>query len=94
MEAAITAGINTYHELNPSIVEELDEEPSPMEFMRYVAKNRPFVVRSSATDWPALIKWNADYLRVAMEGERVNVATTPSGYVSLYAACRITTNGY
>ncbi|KAK7910853.1 hypothetical protein PG985_013334 [Apiospora marii] len=37
--------ITTYNELNSSVVEELAEEPSPLEFMRYVARNTPFVVR-------------------------------------------------
>lgn len=39
--------LETYNDLNPASVDELYEEPSPLEFMRYVAKNRPFVVRRS-----------------------------------------------
>lgn len=79
MEAAITSAISTYHELNPSVIEELDEEPSPLEFMRFVARNRPFIVRKAANDWPAVRKWDAEYLEDAMEGESVNVAVTPYG---------------
>jgi jumonji domain-containing protein 7 len=79
MEAAITSAINTYHELNPSVIEELKDEPSPLEFMRYVAKNRPFVIRSVAAKWPAFKKWDAKYLREAMREEHVNVAITPFG---------------
>ena len=41
--------LETYNDLNPANVEELYEEPSPLEFMRYVAKNRPFVVRRSGS---------------------------------------------
>ena len=79
MEAAIASAITTYHELNPSIIDERDEEPSPLEFMRYVARNRPFVVRKAAKEWPAVLKWNEEYLRHAMTGECVNVAITPCG---------------
>lgn len=63
MDTAIANAINAYHELNASIVEELEEEPSPLEFMRYVARNRPFVVRRAASQWDAVVRWNAEYLR-------------------------------
>jgi hypothetical protein len=79
MEAAIISAINTYHELNPPVVDELHEEPSPLEFMRYVARNRPFVVRRAATEWKAFKAWDAKYLREAMAGECVNVSITPLG---------------
>lgn len=41
----IAALIETYHEFNPGFVEELRTEPTPLEFMRRVAQNQPFVVR-------------------------------------------------
>ncbi|KAK8242043.1 cupin-like domain-containing protein [Phyllosticta capitalensis] len=47
--------------------------------MRYVAKNRPFVIRSGAAYWDALKKWNADYLKEAMKAQGVNVAITNEG---------------
>ena len=71
--------ITSYHELNASVVEELIEEPSPLEFMRYVARNRPFVVRGAASDWDAVKQWDAKYLREAMHGQSVEVAITPLG---------------
>ncbi|KAF2102454.1 phospholipase A2 [Rhizodiscina lignyota] len=71
--------ITTYHELNSPTIEELDEEPSPLEFMRFVSCNRPFVVRKGAKDWPACRKWNVEYLHHVMEGQLVNVAITPFG---------------
>ncbi|KAI1104902.1 putative pla2g4b [Jackrogersella minutella] len=71
--------ITSFNELNPSAVEELDEEPSPLEFMRYVARNTPFVVRGGAADWLATERWNAAYLRESLAGHRVNVAVTPFG---------------
>lgn len=71
--------ITTYHELNPTVVDEFHEEPSALEFMRYVAKNRPFVVRGGAKSWQAFEKWNAAYLADVMKDAEVQVATTPYG---------------
>ena len=71
--------INTYHELNAAIIDELTEEPSPLEFMRYVSCNRPFVVRNAASEWDAVRNWNAIYLREKMNDELVKVAVTPLG---------------
>ncbi len=79
MDAAIASAIEAYHELNSSVIEEMTEEPSPLEFMRYVARNRPFVVRGAVNTWPAVQKWDAKYLCEAMQGGHVNVATTPYG---------------
>ena len=79
MEHAIAAAIESYHELNAAVVDELREEPSPLEFMRYVAKNRPFVVRRAAAEWDAVQKWDANYLRQVMGNSPVNVAVTPLG---------------
>ena len=71
--------ITAYFELNSTVVEELDEEPSPLEFMRYVARNTPFVVRRAAAGWKASTTWSADYLRDFLRHETVNVAVTPKG---------------
>lgn len=79
MESAVANAISTYHELNTSSIDELDEEPSPLEFMRFVARNRPFVTRHAAADWEAVKKWNATYLRQTVGSEEVNVAITPLG---------------
>jgi peptidyl-lysine (3S)-dioxygenase / protease len=70
--------ITTYNELNACMVEELDEEPSPLEFMRYVSRNTPFVVRGAASSWQACRLWDANYLTKVMQGT-VNVAVTPYG---------------
>lgn len=83
IEDNIRAAINTYHELNASVIDELEDEPSPLEFMRFVSKNRPFVVRNAAKDWQALNKWDAEYLRRKMEGQSVQVAVTPFGLVDM-----------
>ncbi|KAI1822883.1 phospholipase A2 [Xylaria intraflava] len=71
--------LTTYNELNSSRIEELTEEPSPLEFMRYVARNTPFVVRRGARDWIATQTWDAAYLRSTLTGNKVNVAVTPFG---------------
>lgn len=74
--------ITNYHELNSAVVDELTSEPSALEFMRYVARNRPFVVRGGVAHWFATQRWNADYLRSVMGSSKVNVAVTPAGCVA------------
>ncbi|KAF1927692.1 Clavaminate synthase-like protein [Didymella exigua CBS 183.55] len=71
--------ITTYHDLNTTKPDILREEPSPLEFMRYVARNRPFVIKNGATGWKARQKWNASYLKEVMQGQTVNVSLTPHG---------------
>ncbi|KAK5167737.1 uncharacterized protein LTR77_007436 [Saxophila tyrrhenica] len=79
IDTAIAAAIENYHELNAAVVDELVEEPSPLEFMQFVSRNRPFVVRKAASDWDALKHWDAQYLRRVMGSEPVQVAVTPRG---------------
>lgn len=76
---AIQELLQNYEELNSSTITELDSVPSALEFMRFVAQNRPFVVRGAANDWQARKKWNVAFLKDALKGEKVNVAVTPSG---------------
>lgn len=71
--------LTTYNELNSTSVDELAELPSPLEFMRYVACNRPFVVRGGAADWEATKTWDVATLKKLLEGQSVNVAVTPKG---------------
>ena len=74
--------LTSYHELNGNI-HVLYEEPDPLDFMRYVAANRPFVVRQGCAKWVAVRKWNAAYLRDVMKDVPVKVAVTPYGSVRL-----------
>ena len=74
--------ILSYHELNRTAVDELDNEPSPLEFMRYIGKNRPFVVRGGISHWPAIRQWTMKYLRDVMKDQLVKVAITPHGSVA------------
>ncbi|KXH28122.1 phospholipase A2 [Colletotrichum simmondsii] len=71
--------ITTYNELNGAFIEELDEEPSPLEFMRYVARNTPFVVRGAASSWQSNKTWDKEYLLGIFKDQTVNVAVTPFG---------------
>ena len=80
---AIIELLNTYHELNGSYVDELQEPPSPLLFMQYMAKNRPFVLRGGANSWPAVSLWSPEYLRSKMRNNSVKVAITPFGSESL-----------
>jgi hypothetical protein len=83
MQDPIADLITAYHEFNATAIDELHEEPSALEFMRYVAKNRPFVVRGGAKGWKACESWDAAYLSGVMRSEDVQVAITPYGYVAL-----------
>ncbi|KAI9711851.1 MAG: hypothetical protein M1820_001996 [Bogoriella megaspora] len=79
LDRAIAELMVSYHELNSSVIEELFEEPTPLEFMRYVALNRPFVIRKGADEWEARRKWDADYLIERMGEDKVKVAWTRDG---------------
>lgn len=78
MDEAIKDLITTYQELNGENIDELSELPSPLEFMKYVCRGRPFVVRGAVSEWPAM-HWTVESLEKAMNGSHVQVAITPSG---------------
>ena len=71
--------ITSYHKLNLGSIDELREEPSPLKFMRYIARNLLFVIRKGASSWAAAKEWNAKYLADVMGEQLVNVAITPHG---------------
>lgn len=77
--AALRALLENYRDLNPSTTDILLETPTALEFMRYVARNRPFVVRGGAAEWRATRDWDVEYLKDRMGNARINVAITPSG---------------
>lgn len=72
--------LRTYHDLNGDI-DILYEEPTPLAFMRYVTKNRPFIVRQGCSKWRAVRNWNINYLKKAMKDMLIKVAVTPHGLV-------------
>lgn len=75
--------IVTFNDLNAQNLDVLHEEPSPLEFMRYVALNTPFVTRGAAAAWKATLVWDAEYLKAALSDQTVNVAVTPLGWASI-----------
>lgn len=79
IDDALRELLETYHDMNPNTVDEVWEEPSPLEFMQYVARNRPFVVRGGAQSWKAVKDWSAEYLINTVGENSVNVAITPEG---------------
>ena len=79
LEALLSLALNTYHELNTSRIIELAEAPSPLEFMRFVTSNKPFIIRNGAAHWPAVGLWTSDYLKQSMGNARIQVAITPLG---------------
>ena len=80
IENAVRELLSTYHDLNGSVVEELGEPPTPLEFMKFVHKGRPFVIRGGILDWPAM-QWTVEYLKETMGETAIQVAVTPSGSV-------------
>lgn len=81
IEEAVKELLISYHELNGAVVEELNEPPTPLEFMRFVHKGRPFIIRGGISDWPAM-QWTIEYLKEVMEKKAIQVAVTPSGLVA------------
>lgn len=42
----------------------LEEPPSALQFYReWIGPNKPCIIRNAFDHWPALSKWNPDYLR-------------------------------
>ncbi|RKF55266.1 JmjC domain-containing protein 7 [Golovinomyces cichoracearum] len=78
-EDPIITLLQDYSELNSTHVDILSELPSPLEFMRYVSLNRPFVIRSGASKWEATQCWNVAKLKQILKGQLINVAVTPYG---------------
>lgn len=65
----------------PSTVQELDEAPSGIKFLReFISSNTPVVIRNGAESWPAMDKWTRDYLKLKLKDKKVTVAYSPTGY--------------
>lgn len=71
--------LQTYRDLNPRTITTLNEQPSALEFMRYVHLNRPFVIRKGAEDWKAVREWDVKGLKALVGEGVVQVAVTPLG---------------
>eukprot|EP00118_Oscarella_pearsei_P002479 m.10678 g.10678 ORF g.10678 m.10678 type:complete len:160 (+) comp22553_c0_seq1:436-915(+) len=65
----------------PSEVAILEAPPSPLAFHRdWVSPNKPVLIENALSHWPALSRWNDDYLRDKLGHKEVTVAVTPNGY--------------
>ncbi|KND93540.1 hypothetical protein TOPH_01709 [Tolypocladium ophioglossoides CBS 100239] len=83
-ESTLKELISTFSELNSSAVEELDSEPSPLELMRFVARNTPFVIHGGASSWKARQKWNSSYLDLLCKARQSTLPSLHMGMHSLF----------
>jgi len=67
-----------YRDLNGSTIEILEEPPSAIEFSRLVHVSRPVVIKGIT--FPALSRWNNEYLCERMGDRPISVAATPNGF--------------
>jgi jumonji domain-containing protein 7 len=77
----ITELLTTYNELNSTHIDTLPSPPSALEFLRSVARNRPFVVRNGASEWEGTRTWDIETLKRLLDGQSIQVAVTPHGYL-------------
>lgn len=55
--------------------------PDPLQFYRnFVSQSRPLLINGAFNHWPALEKWNENYLRNKLGDTIVTVSVTPNGY--------------
>ena len=79
-ETAFVDMLSAYHDINGVQVDEIYKVPSPLEYLRYVGRSRPFILRQvGLRDWPALQRWSVSYLKERMGDAVVNIAVTPNG---------------
>lgn len=56
------------------------KSPSPLEFLRdYVHPNRPCVITDAMESWPAMRKWDDDYLCEKFGERKISINVTPNG---------------
>ncbi|GAA5986594.1 hypothetical protein JCM10908_003817 [Rhodotorula pacifica] len=80
-ERALRRYVRDYQSLNASAVTELETVPSPLDFARFVAANRPCVIRGGARyqQLPALDRWTDEYLIEKLAEKALRISATPSG---------------
>ncbi|KAH5599369.1 tRNA wybutosine-synthesis-related protein 4 [Parastagonospora nodorum] len=78
---AIIELLDNYHDINSQYITELPKEPTPLEFMRFVSRNQPFIVRSTPDPTFRHISktWTPSYLSQKLADTPVTVALTPKG---------------
>ncbi|CEQ40537.1 SPOSA6832_02173, partial [Sporobolomyces salmonicolor] len=87
-ERALRALVKDYQSLNASTCAELSHTPSALEFHRFVAANRPVVIRGQGKrdQVRALERWSDGYLEEKMGGKEVAISVSPDGSVRLALA--------
>ncbi|GAA5822047.1 hypothetical protein JCM11251_004839 [Rhodosporidiobolus azoricus] len=79
-ELSLRQLVQDYQSLNPSSVPELITPPTSLEFSRFVAANRPVVVRGVGLGRVrALDVWSDDYLVERLEEKEVQISVSPFG---------------
>ncbi|GAA5927617.1 cupin-like domain-containing protein [Sporobolomyces koalae] len=81
LEKTLRRHVKTYQEYNASNCAELFSTPSSLEFHRFVAANRPVVIRGQGyrEQIGALERWSDDYLLRKMEEKLVDISVDPTG---------------
>lgn len=81
LERALRSHVKTYQDYNSSTCTELFSTPSPLEFHRFVAANRPVVLRGQGhrDQIEALEIWTDGCLVRKMEEKEVNISVDPTG---------------
>ncbi|GAA5975242.1 hypothetical protein JCM5350_000202 [Sporobolomyces pararoseus] len=81
LEKQLRRHVKTYQEYNSSTCTELFSTPSALEFHRFVASNRPVVIRGQGyrDGVPALDKWSDEYLIEKMGKREVEISVDPTG---------------
>lgn len=89
MEKALQVLMRDYDSLNSSQVSELHSTPTPVEFSRFVAANRPVVIRGQGQreGIVALEKWTDQYLVNKLQGKKVAIAVSPDGLSRAASVC-------
>ncbi|GAA6063950.1 hypothetical protein JCM10212_004905 [Sporobolomyces blumeae] len=81
LELRLRQHVRTYQDFNASACAELTSTPSPLAFHRFVAANRPVVIRGQGQrdQIRALDRWTDDYLVRMMEEKEVAISVDPTG---------------
>jgi len=81
LEKALRNHVKTYQDYNSSTCTELYSTPSSLEFHRFVAANRPVVLRGQGhrDRVAALDHWTDEGLIRKMEEKEVNISIDPTG---------------
>ncbi|GAA5904713.1 hypothetical protein JCM6882_008354 [Rhodosporidiobolus microsporus] len=79
-ERSLRKLVKDYQSLNSATVPELSSPPTPLAFSRFVAANRPVVVRGGGIGAvPALDKWSDQYLNDRLGDKEVQISVSPLG---------------